>query len=58
MEIVPKDISQAELKQEVDMRSSRAGLTTRSGGPIPLKTKITSLSDRGRENYSRIFGHD
>jgi len=58
MEIVPNDIDPVEFREEVNFRSSRAGLTTRSGDPIPLKIKSRPFTEQGRINYVRIFGHD
>lgn len=58
MEIVPNNVSEKDLKDEVNRRTARAGHTTRSGEP-PYKTKIMSMppNKRYEENYVRIFGH-
>ena len=36
-EFVPDGVSKRELRDEVNVRTHRAGYTTRDGGPIPLK---------------------
>jgi len=41
MEIIPNDISQRDLVEEVNSRTYRAGITTRNGGKIPLKNAST-----------------
>lgn len=56
MDIVPNDIPERDVVEEVNYRTSRAGLTTRSGGPIPLKTMSTSSTEKFRRNYDRIYG--
>ena len=43
MEIVPPDVSKRELLEESNYRSSKAGYTTRTGGPIPLKIQNVVL---------------
>lgn len=58
-EIVPNDVSEKDLRDEVNRRTARAGYTTRLGEP-PFRTKIMSMpaSKKYEENYRRIFGHD
>lgn len=58
MEIVPDDISPVELREEVNSRTHRAGYSTRSGGPIPLKIISMPLSEQGRRNYDMIFNKE
>ncbi len=41
MDIVPNDISQRDLREEVNSRTSHAGYTTRNGGAIPLKIQTS-----------------
>ena len=41
MEIIPNDMSQRDLHEEVNTRTHRAGYTTRYGGRIPLKIQTT-----------------
>jgi len=50
MEIVPDDISQKDLREEVNFRTYRAGYTTREGGRIPLKKQMTVLWGRTKLN--------
>jgi hypothetical protein len=59
MEIVPANVSEKDLKDEVNRRTAKAGYTTRLGEP-PYKTKIMSMppTKKYEENYRRVFGHD
>jgi len=41
-ELVPADMSANDLREEVNLRTSRAGHTTRAGGRIPLRIMVTS----------------
>ena len=41
MELVPENVSEKDLKDEVNKRSAKAGYTTRFGEP-PYATKIMS----------------
>jgi hypothetical protein len=41
MEIVPDDIPDKDLREEVNRRTFRAGYTTREGKPVPLKIMTT-----------------
>ena len=41
LDIVPSDMSKRDFVEEVNYRTTRAGLTTRSGGAIPLKSAMT-----------------
>ncbi len=43
MDIVPDNISQKDLREEVNSRTNRAGYTTRNGGAISLRIQ-TSVS--------------
>jgi len=58
MEIVPADISPSELREEINFRTHRAGYTKRDGGPREPKIRSMPFTEQGRNNYSRIFGHD
>jgi len=57
MEIIPESMSPQELREEVNYRTARAGYTTRSGEPIMPKIRSMPLTEQGRRNYERIFGH-
>lgn len=56
-EIVPHNVSEKDLKDEVIRRNARVGYTTRSGEP-PYRTKIMILPPNGQyeKNYDKIFG--
>ena len=58
-EIVPANVNEKDLRDEVNRRTARAGYTTRSG-ECPYRTKIMAAppTKQYRENYVRIFGHD
>ena len=58
-EIVPANVSEKDLRDEVNRRTARAGYTTRAGEP-PHRTKIMAAppTKQYRDNYVRIFGHD
>jgi len=58
-ELVPTNVSESDLRDEVNRRTAKAGYTTRLGEP-PHRTKIMSQpsSDTYRNNYVRIFGHN
>ena len=55
MEIIPDNMPQKDVIEEVNFRTSRAGYTTRSGGPIPPRIVSMPYSEQGRSNYDRIF---
>jgi hypothetical protein len=59
MEIVPSNVSEKDLKDEVNRRTAKAGYTTRLGEP-PYRTKIMSMPPTRKyaANYRRAFGHD
>jgi hypothetical protein len=59
MELVPENVNEKDLREEVHRRTARAGYTTKYGEP-PFRTKIMSMpfTEKGRENYVKIFGHD
>lgn len=46
MELVPENVSETDLKDEVNKRTSRAGYTTRYG-ECPYATKIQTTSNFG-----------
>jgi hypothetical protein len=58
-ELVPNNVSDKDLKDEVNRRTARAGYTTRFG-ESPSRTKIMAQppTKQYEENYVRIFGHD
>lgn len=59
MELVPDNVSEKDLKDEVLRRNAKAGYTTRLGEP-PYHTKIMLAppTKRYEENYRKVFGHD
>lgn len=51
--------SEANVREEVNRRSYKAGYTNREGGPVSSGTIIMKpATPRYRKNYKRIFGHD
>ncbi|GAF81841.1 unnamed protein product, partial [marine sediment metagenome] len=50
--------SEANVREEVNKRTCKAGYTNREGGP-PASGRIISkpANDKYRKNYRRIFGH-
>lgn len=58
-DIVPINVKEKDLKEEVNRRTSKAGYTT-GLGESPYRTKIMSLppTKQYEENYRRAFGHD
>ena len=58
-ELVPANVSEKDLKDEVNRRTAKAGYTARAG-ESPYRTKImaTPPNEQYRKNYARIFGHD
>jgi hypothetical protein len=54
-EIVPKNVSEKDLKDEVNRRVARAGYTTRAG-ECPYRTKIMIMppTETYRANYDKI----
>ena len=58
-EIVPSNVSDNDMRDEVNRRTARAGYTTRSGeAPYRTKIMIRPPSKKYEENYVRIFGHE
>jgi len=59
MDLVPENVSETDLRDEVNRRTAKAGYTTRLGEP-PYRTKIMQQppTEQYRENYVKIFGHD
>jgi hypothetical protein len=49
-ELVPPDVPLRDLRAEVNLRSSRAGYTTRDGRPIPPKIQAVVPWGRRRLN--------
>jgi hypothetical protein len=58
-ELVKPNVSEKDLRDEVNRRTARAGYTTRAG-ESPYRTKIMAAppNEQYRKNYARIFGHD
>ena len=58
-EIVDWNEGEANVREEVNRRTCKAGYTNREGGP-PATGKIRSMptNDKYRENYVKIFGHE
>jgi hypothetical protein len=53
-EIVPNNVSENDLRDEVNLRTSRAGYTTRSGDPTYRQKIGVGWSRRYEENYKLI----
>jgi hypothetical protein len=58
-DLVPFNADEKDVREEVNRRTYKAGLTNRDGGP-PVTGNIRSMpaNDKYRENYVKIFGHD
>jgi hypothetical protein len=56
MELVPENVSEKDLKEEVNRRTAKAGYTTRFGEP-PYRTKIIVTSGFG-ETKLNIWPRD
>jgi hypothetical protein len=58
-DIIPPTESEANVREEVNRRTHRAGYTDRDGQPMtrlnPERQKINTKEYR--ENYVQIFGH-
>ena len=54
-DLVPFDMDEKQLRDEVNSRTSKAGYTTRYGEP-PCRSKIMIMpaNDKYRENYDKI----
>lgn len=54
-EIVPVNVNEKDLRDEVNRRTAKAGYTTRLGEP-PYRTKIMAAppNEQYRKNYDRI----
>jgi hypothetical protein len=50
-EIVPKNVSEKDLKDEVNRRTARAGYTARAG-ESPYRTKIQTTVCFGKEKFN------
>ena len=58
-EIVDWNEGEANVKEEVNRRTCKAGLTNREGGPPATgRIIIKPPTEQYRKNYRRIFGHD
>ena len=53
-----RGMPQKDYLEELNIRSHKAGYTTREGGSIPLKIMSRPATDEYRKNYVKIFGHD
>lgn len=51
MELVPENVSEKDLKDEVNRRTAKAGYTTRFGEP-PYATKIQTTVPFGKERLN------
>ena len=49
-ELVPRDVKEDELRDEVNHRTHAAGYTTRTGGPIPRR--IIGVVSWGAPKYN------
>jgi len=58
-EIIPFNVPEADLKDDINRRAARLGYTTKHGEPAG-RTKIMAAppTKKYAENYVRIFGHD
>lgn len=58
-EIVDWNESEANVKEEVNRRTCKAGYTNREGGPPAIGRIIMKpATEQYRRNYRRIFKHD
>jgi len=53
-----RGMPQKDYLEELNIRSHRAGYTTREGKPIPLKIMSKPATNAYRKNYVKIFGQD
>ncbi len=51
MEIVPPNVSERDLRDEVNKRTAKAGYTTKYG-ECPCRTKIQSVVSLGQTKYN------
>lgn len=59
MEIIPQDVNEKDLREEVHRRTAKAGYTTRHGEPVSSGRIIMKpATEQYRKEYRRIFGHD
>lgn len=58
MELVPENVGEKDLRQEVIHRNWKAGYTDRDGQPMVRGVRSRVPSDQYRTNYVRIFGHE
>ena len=57
MELVPADVSEKDLRDEVNLRTHRAGYTDRDGQPM-VRGGIRSRWSRGyAERFAKVFGN-
>jgi len=57
MELVPDNVSDSDMRDEVNRRTHRAGYTDRDGQPMVRREIVSRPSRSYRENYERVFGH-
>lgn len=57
MELVSPDVSEKDLRDEVNLRTNRAGYTDRDGQPRDPPKIRSRWSAQYRKNYARVFGH-
>jgi hypothetical protein len=50
-ELVPPNVSEADLRDEVNRRTARAGYTTRNG-EMPYATRVQGLCNWGRQKLN------
>jgi len=53
-----RGMPEEDYREELNIRSHRAGYTTRDGKPIPLKIMSRPSTDMYRKNYVKIFSHN
>jgi len=58
-ELVPPGVSERDLRDEVNLRTHRAGYTDRDGQPMERRgIRSHPASEAYRRNFRRIFKHD
>ena len=58
MELVPPDVSEKDLRDEVNHRTHRAGYTDRDGQPMVRGGIRSRWSRRYAKQYDRVFGRE
>lgn len=53
-ELIPASVSDNDLRDEMNARSCKAGLTNRQGESVRSTGKVISMGKRYAENYDKI----